>query len=337
MPRVRSVGSARCAGSGIGPSSAYEGAGKGGAPLVLRMDILVPEAPGLHPVVVFVPGGGFIRSPKAAGRRMRRALAAAGYVVASIEYRTTRHGATYLDGLADVRAAVRFLRANADEYRIDPTRVALWGESAGGYLVALAGATNGDRRFDPDGDAEVHAIIDKFGGSDLRRLADGFDRATVDAVYAPGNPIARYVHGPEAVNLDDDPEVVTAADPATHVNATTPPFLIFHGSDDRIISPVQTALLHRALLKAGASSTRYLVTGAGHGDLAVKGGEEKFWTTDVDGEDHDGLPCSELHRRRSRERLLIQSAVAHASATPGRPCRRWSPAGSRGRRRCRPA
>lgn len=260
--------------------AAYDGARKGGAPLVLRMDILVPEAPGLHPVVVFVPGGGFIRSPKAAGRRMRRVLAAAGYVVASIEYRTTRHGATYLDGLADVRAAVRFLRANADEYRIDRTRVALWGESAGGYLAALAGATNGDRQFDPDGDAEVHAIIDKFGGSDLRRLADGFDQATVDAVYAPGNPIARYLHGPRAVNVDDDAGVVTAADPATHVNATTPPFLIFHGSDDRIISPVQTALLHRALLRVGASSTRYLVTGAGHGDLAVKGGEEKFWTTE---------------------------------------------------------
>ena len=63
------------------------------------------------------------------------------------------------------------------------------------------------------------------------------------------------------------------------MNATAPPFLIFHGSDDRIISPAQTALLHRALLRAGASSTRYLVTGAGHGDLAVKGGEERFWTT----------------------------------------------------------
>ena len=108
----------------------YDGAKKGGAPLVLRMDILVPEAPGLHPLVVFVPGGGFIASAKAGGRRMRRALAAAGYVVASIEYRTTRHGATYLDGLADVRAAVRFLRAGAAEYRVDPTRVALWGESA---------------------------------------------------------------------------------------------------------------------------------------------------------------------------------------------------------------
>ena len=84
---------------------------------------------------------------------------------------------------------------------------------------------------------------------------------------------------PEAVNVDDDPEAVVAADPATYVNPSTPPFLILHGSDDRIISPVQTALLHRALLKTGVSSTRYLVTGAGHGDLAVKGGEEKFWTT----------------------------------------------------------
>ena len=135
----------------------HPSAGRNDAPLNLRMDVIVPAAPGAHPLVIFVPGGGFVMSAKAGGRRMRRALAAAGYVVASIEYRTSRHGATYLDGLADVRAAVRFLRANAAEYHIDPSHVALWGESAGGYLVAMAGATNGDPRFDPEGGAEVQA------------------------------------------------------------------------------------------------------------------------------------------------------------------------------------
>ena len=274
-----------------------EGAGKGGAPLVLRMDILVPEAPGLHPLVVFVPGGGFVRSPKAAGRRMRRALAAAGYVVASIEYRTTRHGATYLDGLADVRAAVRFLRTNAEEFRIDPAKVALMGESAGGYLAALAGATDGDRRFDPDGDARVQAVIDKFGGSDLRRLAEGYDQATIDAVYAPGNAIARYVHGPQAVSLDDDPAAVTAADPTTYVSSSTPPFLIFHGSDDRIISPVQTALMHQALLYAGAQQhaiPRYGRRARRHRSQGRRG---EVLDDGVDDEDHDGLPRSELLRQ----------------------------------------
>ena len=59
-----------------------------------------------------------------------------------------------------------------------------------------------------------------------------------------------------------------------------PPFLHFHGSDDRIISPVQTQHLHAALRAAGADTTRYLVTGAGHGDIAVKSGEEKLWTTE---------------------------------------------------------
>ena len=256
------------------------GAGRNGEPLSLRMDVIVPETPGTHPLVVFVPGGGFVMSAKAGGRRMRRALAATGYVVASIEYRTTRHGATYRDGLADVRASVRYLRANATEYGIDPAHVALWGESAGGYLVALAGVTNGDPRFDREGGAEIQAVIDKFGGSDLSRLAEGFDPATIDAVNSPGNAVARYVTGPRAVTIDDYPAAVVAADPASYATSEAPPFLIFHGSDDRIISPVQTALLHRALRQAGADSTRYLVTGAGHGDLAVKGGEERFWTTD---------------------------------------------------------
>ena len=114
----------------------------------------------------------------------------------------------------------------------------------------------------------------------MSRIADGFDAATTEAVDAPGNAIARYVHGPNAVRVADDPAALNAANPIAYVSAATPPFLIFHGSDDRIISPVQTALLHRALRAAGADSTRYLVTGAGHGELAVKSGEERYWTTE---------------------------------------------------------
>ncbi|HEY4224812.1 MAG TPA: alpha/beta hydrolase [Pseudolysinimonas sp.] len=255
-------------------------AGAEGSPIRLRMDILSPRSAGPLPLVVYIPGGGFVVAPKIGGARLRRYVAATGYVVASIEYRTTSTGGTFRDGIADVRAAIGFLRAHAEEYGIDPARVAVWGESAGGYLAAMVGVTNGHERFDPDGAGEVLAVVDKFGGSSLDRLAEGFDERTVAAAAAPGSAPARYVHGPTARSLEDDVAELRAADPISYVTAGPPAFLLFHGTNDRIISPVQTAALHHALLAAGAASTRYLVEGAGHGDIAVTSGEEKLWTTE---------------------------------------------------------
>jgi acetyl esterase/lipase len=261
-------------------------AGKDGASLALRMDVIVPVHDRPLPLVVFVPGGGFMVAPKAAGGRSRRYVAQAGYAVASIEYRTVRHEATYVDGVADVKASIRFLRANAARFGIDPMRVALWGESAGGYLAAMAAVSAGDPRFD-QGDllgesSLVQAVVDKFGGSDLSQIAAGFDEATVAANRGAHTAFARYVFGPEGrLDFVDDPSALADADPASQARSTVPPFLIFHGTNDRIISPVQTAHLHRALRAAGAASERYLLEDAGHGDLAVTSGEEKYWSTEA--------------------------------------------------------
>ena len=250
-----------------------------GSDLVLRMDIMLPKTGTDHPLVVYVPGGGFVVAPKIGGARMRRHVAAAGFVVASVEYRTTSNAATYEDGMADVRAAIAFLRQHASEYGIDGSRVALWGESAGGYLASMVGVTDGETEPGAKPGERILAVVNKFGGSSLERLAEGFDENTVAATDAPGNAPARYVHGPAAISITEDAARLRAADPTTHASAASPPFLIFHGTDDRLISPIQTAVLHHALLDVGADSTRYLVIGAGHGDIAVKAGEDKLWTT----------------------------------------------------------
>lgn len=252
-------------------------AGADGAPLPLRLDVLAPTGSGSHPLVVYIPGGGFVRSARAGGARMRRHIAAHGYVVASIEYRTVVHAATWTDGIADVRAAIAHLRRHARDYGIDPQRVAVWGESAGGYLAAMTGVN--DARDRQEDEAPLLAVIDKFGGSALGRIAEGFDRGMVAKMQGPGSPIARYVHGPGGGSLVDDSDALRQADPATLVSPSTAPFLLFHGSDDRMISPVQTGALHRALRAASVDSTWFIIDGAGHGDLAAKGGEEKFWTT----------------------------------------------------------
>jgi acetyl esterase/lipase len=248
-----------------------------GVVLDLRLDLLVPPGPGPKPLVIYVPGGGFVFSDKAQAPDLRAYVAEQGFAVAGIEYRTSRQGATYVEGVADAKAAVRFLRAHAGEYGIDADRIAVWGESAGGYMAAMVGVTAGQEQFetsDNDGQSsEVQAVVDKFGPSDLSKLAADFDEAARRAAAAPENPFATYVFGPgTGKSLLDSPEIVARADPAAYVSAGTPPFLLMHGSADNLVSPSQTLLLHTALRAAeGVESTRYVLTGAKHGDMTFMG------------------------------------------------------------------
>jgi len=244
------------------------------------VDLLIPAEPGTHPLVVYLPGGGFVNANRKVALAQRNHIAGSGYVVASAQYRVVKDGAGYLDAIADVRSAIRFLRAHADDYSIAPERVAVWGESAGGYLAAMVGATNGAADDDSGGSdggsggddsgqsSHVDAVINMFGGPDLSRIADGFDDRTRRAHANPSSPTNRFLG-----------TAGEKADPSTLASADSPPFLHFHGTEDRIVSPVQTALLHAALLRAGASSVRYLVEGAGHGPISLHAKEAQRWNS----------------------------------------------------------
>jgi acetyl esterase/lipase len=251
----------------------------------LSLDIQVPRTPGKKPLVVYITGGGFIMAPKEAALNLRTYVAEAGFVVASIEYRTTRNGASYRDGVADVKSAIRYLRKNADRYGIDSRKVAVWGESAGGYLAAMVGVTNNIKAFDVGADLEqssdVQAVVDKFGVSDASKLAADFDPQAQEADNAADSATARYIGMAPGTHVLDLRIATTAANPITYVNETVPPFLLFHGSQDRLVSPSQTLMLHRALRAAGGHSTRYVLDGAGHGDLSFLGDRESGlpWST----------------------------------------------------------
>ena len=221
----------------------------------LRLDLITPAVPGPHPLVVYVPGGGFVRAPRGLAQRERAFVAAAGYAVASVEYRTVRQGATVPDGLADLRAAVDHLTGQAGEYGIDSGRIGLWGESAGGYLASIAGLS----------DSRIRAVVDEFGASDLSVMADGFDERMGTALADPRHPVRRYG--------------ATETNPVDLVRADAPAFLILHGDDDRIIPPAQTLALHRALRDAGADSTYYPLAGAGHGMLSLSRRQARQWTS----------------------------------------------------------
>jgi len=257
----------------------------GGKKIDLLMDVQVPKAPGKKPVVIYVTGGGFIQAPKESALNLRTYVAEAGFVVASVQYRTISNGANYRDGISDVKSAVRFLRANANKYEIDPKRIAVWGESAGGYIVAMVGVTNGVKDFDVGNNLEqssdVQAVIDKFGATDISRLAAYFDSHAREAVDAKDNPIARYIGLEPGSHRLDARVAATVANPLTYIRQADPPFLIFHGSQDKLISPSQTLILHNALSAAGVHSTRYVLEGAGHGDLSFLGDSKSGlpWST----------------------------------------------------------
>ena len=98
----------------------------------------------------------------------------------------------------------------------------------------------------------------------------------------PGQPTAQWVHGLGTTKaITDDPSAVARANPATYVDGSDPAFLLFHGDNDRLISPSQTLLLHNALRARGAESTRYVLRGANHGDLSFVGDTESGvpWST----------------------------------------------------------
>jgi acetyl esterase/lipase len=258
----------------------------GNKPVELKMDILVPKTDGKKPVVVWFPGGGFIVADKGGSLDRKAYVAEAGYVVASVQYRTVTEGATYKDGVADAKSAIRYLRAHADQYGIDPGKIAVWGESAGGYIAAMVGTTKGVKQFDVgdnlDQSSDVVAVIDQFGPSDLSKIGADFDPANQRVLLSHGNSLAQWVYAPGTrKSVSDVPRAVARANPATYVDSSDPAFLLFHGTADKLVSPTQTLLVHNALRAKGVDSTRYVLTGASHGDLSFMGDAKSgyVWST----------------------------------------------------------
>ena len=240
----------------------------------LRMSLLVPRTSAPKPAVVYFPGGGFTSADFEKFIEMRYALARAGFVVAAAEYRVvpTKFPALVEDG----KAAVRFLRAHAAEYGIDPERIGVLGDSAGGYLVQMLGATTGEKGWDRgdwlDQSSSVQAVASLYGISDLLSIGKGLGEARESVHRSPAVTEALLLHGPAfdvnpGKSIFEDPQKAREASPIGHIDGSEPPFLLLHGSADTLVSPEQSAELFRLLRERKVDVEYRLYEGADHGGL----------------------------------------------------------------------
>jgi acetyl esterase/lipase len=243
------------------------------------LDLHLPQRTGdAVPLVVLIHGGAFVEGDKADQDDLVAPLVAAGYAVANINYRLTGEAA-FPAGARDVKAAVRWLRAHAGTYGVDPNRFAAWGESAGGYMAAMLGTTgtaatvfdgaSGDRSVTSTSvSSAVQAVVDWYGPTDFLTM----DQQASAPGGCPGNPqVHAEASSPESSwlgsPLAEVASTVRTASPITYVAKarTLPPFSIVHGKVDCLVPMGQSQQLATALKKKGAKVSLTILDGAGHG------------------------------------------------------------------------
>ena len=226
-----------------------------------RLDLYLPEAVPEKPLplLVYIHGGGW-RAGSKVGCPVA-SYAARGYIVASVEYRFSQK-AIFPAQIQDCQAAIRWLRAHAEEYGLDAKAFGVGGSSAGGHLVALVGTSGGVREFDVgqhlDMSSAVQAVYDLYGPTDLIRFGQ-----------TPGYESHATAESPEGKLLGGAPaqmkEAAAKANPITHIDANDPPFLIVHGDADPTVPINQSESLYAALVEAGIPTRFITIQGGGHG------------------------------------------------------------------------
>src|SRR5436190_15600564 len=194
-----------------------------------KLDLYLPAAGESRPLVVWIHGGAWKGGDK--GQNPAMPLVQRGFAVASINYRLSQE-AHFPAQLEDCKAAIRWLRAHAADYRINRDRFAAWGISAGGHLAALLGTTGDEDAFDKGENAgtssRVQCVVDWAGPTDFEELGKTYTAAERDA---PDSPITQLLGGPIPQRL----ELARLASPIRHIRPGAPPFLIMHGERDTLV------------------------------------------------------------------------------------------------------
>lgn len=222
-----------------------------------KLDLYLPaNRKEKNPTLIWIHGGGWTRSSKEQEVLYIMPYLEMGWAVVNVEYRLA-HVSLAPAAVEDCRCALRWVVANAREYKFDTSKLVVSGISAGGHLALTTGtlpASAGLDRQCPGGeDSRAAAIINWFGPSDVAELVEGahaFDQAVS---WLGGRP--------------DRVEVAKLVSPLTHVRQGLPPVITIHGDQDEVIPYDQSVRLHRALEKAGVSNRLVTIRGRGHGDF----------------------------------------------------------------------
>ena len=230
-----------------------------------RLDLYLPAvSAGRLPLIIWIHGGAWQSGSRTSCPPLNESYAERGYAVASIGYRFSSD-ATFPAQIQDCKAAIRWLRAHADQYGIDPDKFGAWGSSSGGHLVALLGTCQDIAEFDVGENLEfssgVQAVCSYFGPTDFLQM---------DAQAIPNSPVrhdaatspeSRLIGGP----IQKRPELAARANPITYVSKNAPPFLIVHGDMDPLVPWQQSELLFKALGRKGVQVHFHTIHGAAHG------------------------------------------------------------------------
>ena len=241
-----------------------------------KLDIYWPEdGDGPFPVIVSIHGGAFMGGDKRDVQLtpMLQALKR-GYCVVGVNYRMSGE-AKFPALVHDIKAAIRWIRANAELYLFDPYKTAAWGGSAGGYQSLMAGVSAGISELEDlglgnaDQPSHVQAVVDWFGPTDFLKM----DEQLAESGMAPPEEFSHSgSNSPESLLLGNKitliPDLVRSANPETYIHADVPPFFIQHGIKDNIV-PHQQSVNFAAKVREIAGDERVtleLIEGAGHGD-----------------------------------------------------------------------
>ena len=243
----------------------------------VKMDILAPWSQRYdylesqpRPLIVFVQGSSWRRPTMGEEIPQLVQFVRAGYVVATVQHRNSLDGHAFPAFLQDVKTAIRFLRAHADQYAIDPERVAIWGTSSGANASLLVALTPDDHRYKTaeyaDQSDAVNAVVSCFAPTDV---IDTFKNAD----QVPGSDILQYsLFGADRGKWDT---IKRQMSPLYQIQdgKEYPPFLLLHGDADKVVPYHQMEDMYHALQEHGVTVEAYRVKGANH--------ERDFWSQRV--------------------------------------------------------
>ena len=232
------------------------------------LDLILPK--GLKktkavPLVVWIHGGGWKNGDKKTGHSPNRipALVNTGrYAGATLSYRLSGE-AIWPAQIHDCKAAIRWLKANANKFGYNPDEIAVWGSSAGGHLVSMLGTTVNNNNLEGtlgnhlDQTSSVQTVVNYYGPSALLQMND--HPSNIDH-NAPDSPESQLMGFP----IQEFKNNVKQASPIHHVSSHAPPFIHFHGTHDTLVPYHQSKIFHQALIKKGVKSSLITVEGGGH-------------------------------------------------------------------------